>query len=487
MKIRWGPSLSFFFASLFLQISTLIRSRARTLFLFIPHPRSFLSLSVFQFTLRFVLPQGCSEELLTDKENQHFLFKEPVRLCPEHPREDTFLMKMREALELEHRPGQTLISSAKIKLQLFPVNEEIRTGLEKDGHNPYLELTLSGKKKISSVLRHLETKWGSSSIAKGEPLLFPYSRMGNLSDCKRWTINDIETTAAAVYTAVGSPATFRLKYGWFSIHEPTPPGLSSLPIPYESGVQSGGKDRGCNNDVESLFDERDKIEATAEYKATCSDNVTSKIVAQKMDNAPADPLDNKLKQSCSLQQPWIDSLDNISIGGFLSEVSLLGKFDSKLFGSNATIQTSHLISDSLDAFITSRISQPPVSTPSAEALRTSILDAEETCHAFPLQKLSSRADVQTASGTVACSQDVSPNSLKLPCTEKVNDPDGLSQSTPSEKTQTDLLLSSRLYDDERSLGLTGISWNDSMGPFDLGMLAKKHIGGDSVGIGEFVK
>lgn len=74
---------------------------------------------------------GCSEELLTDKENQHFLFKEPVRLCPEHPREDTFLMKMREALELEHRPGQTLISSAKIKLQLFPVNEEIRTGLEK--------------------------------------------------------------------------------------------------------------------------------------------------------------------------------------------------------------------------------------------------------------------------------------------------------------------------------------------------------------------
>lgn len=41
---------------------------------------------------------------------------------------------------------------------------------------------------------------------------------------------------------------------------------------------------------------------------------------------------------------------------------------------------------------------------------------------------------------------------------KVNDQDGLSQNPPSGKTQTDLLLSSRLYEDERSLGLTGIKW-----------------------------
>jgi len=123
--------------------------------------------------------------------------------------------------------------------------------------------------------------------------------------------------------------------------------------------------------------------------------------------------------------PWTDCLDNISIGGLLSEASFLGKFDSKLFGSNATSQTSHLISDSLDAFITSRISHPTVSTPSAGPLLTSIYDADVACNSFDLQNLSSPADVQTASGTktgysMACSQDASSYSFKLQCTDKVS-------------------------------------------------------------------
>ncbi|KAJ1398583.1 putative TSL-kinase interacting protein 1 [Sesbania bispinosa] len=370
---------------------------------------------------------GYSEELLTDKENQHFPFKGPLGICPDLPNKDTFLMEKREALELELHPGQTLTSSAKIKLQLFPINEETRTGLEKDGHNPYLELTLRGRKKISSVLKHLEKKWGSSSIAKGKPMLFPYNTMENLSGCKRWTINDIDTTATAVYAAVGSPAIFRLKYGWFNIHEPRSFGIPLTPIPYESGVQSEGTERGCNANLETLCDERDKVEATAkEYKAIDVGNAESEIVAQKMDNASADPLDNEPAGSSSLQQPslaWADSLINISVGGLLSEASLLGGFDSKLFGNNAAMQPNEIISDSLDAFIASQISHPPVSKLPAEDLRTSILDAEETCHAFPLKKLSSPADVQTASrkdNSVACSQDVSSNSLKLLYTDKVS-------------------------------------------------------------------
>ncbi|CAL5214524.1 unnamed protein product [Lathyrus oleraceus] len=440
--------------------------------------------------------RGCSEELLSDKENQHFPVKESGGLCPEHPTEDTFHVKFREAIEVDLHPRQTLTSSAKIKLQLFPANEEIRTRLEKDGYNPYLELTLSGRKKISSVLRHIEKKWGSSSTAKGEPMLFPYDRMGNLTDCKRWTINDSDTTATAVYAAVGNPSIFRLKYGWFNIHEPTSFGISSMLVPCEFGVQSGGTDTGCNANLETLCDERDKIEATAEYKTTDMDNVTGEIVAQKMNKESTDPQDNEPKEGCSLQQTstqWVDCLDNISIGGLLSEASLLGKFDSKLFGSNGTSQTGHLISDSLDAFINCRINHPPVSTQSAGALRTSILDAEETCHAFALKKLSPPADVKTASATetaysAARGQDASSNLFKIPCTDKVNDQVGLLQNPLSQKTQTDSMLSSRLFDDERSLGLAGISWNDSLGPFDLGMPAKKRIGGgDSVSIGEFVK
>lgn len=97
--------------------------------------------------------------------------------------------------------------------------------------------------------------------------------------------------------------------------------------------------------------------------------------------------------------------------------------DSKSFGNNAATQTSHLISDSWHACISSQIKHPPVSKLSAEDLRTSILDAEETCHAFALPKVSYTADVQTASGkdySVAHSVDVSSNSLKLPHTDKVS-------------------------------------------------------------------
>ncbi|KAI5398043.1 hypothetical protein KIW84_063735 [Lathyrus oleraceus] len=59
----------------------------------------------------------------------------------------------------------------------------------------------------------------------------------------------------------------------------------------------------------------------------------------------------------------------------------------------------HLISDSLDAFINCRINYPPISTQSVGALRTLILDAEETCHAFALKRLFPPADVQTFSVT----------------------------------------------------------------------------------------
>ncbi|KAG5019983.1 hypothetical protein JHK87_015838 [Glycine soja] len=43
-----------------------------------------------------------------------------------------------------------------------------------DKHNPHLELTLSTRKKISSILEHLNRKWGNSSIAAAEVMFFPY-------------------------------------------------------------------------------------------------------------------------------------------------------------------------------------------------------------------------------------------------------------------------------------------------------------------------
>ncbi|KAG5029760.1 hypothetical protein JHK87_013274 [Glycine soja] len=427
--------------------------------------------------------RGCGQEL-TDKENQYFPFKEHMRKCPELSNKCTFLTEKRKAIELH--PGQ-MLTSAKIKLQLFPINEETRIGLEKDGHNPYLELTLRGRKKISSILKHLGKKWGSSSIANGDLILFPYNVMENLSDCRRWTINDSDTTASAVYAAVGTPALFRLKYGWFYMHEPGPFGIPSTLTPYKLVVPGGDN----ANLEETLRGERDEVEISKEYKETEVGNAASETVAQKVENAAVDPTDNepRTRISSSLQQsssPWVDSLSNISIGGLLSEASLFGGLDPKSF---AGIQPCDITSDSLDAFIAAaQINNCPVPRLPADDLHTSILDAEETCHAFPLQKLSSPTDVQAACRkdySAVCSQGVFSNLLKLSNIDKVNDQDGASQNPPSGKTQTDL-LSSRPYDDDRSLGLTGINWNDSMGPFDLGMPAQKLIGGDGL-TGKFVK
>ncbi|KAJ0915924.1 hypothetical protein HanPSC8_Chr06g0255591 [Helianthus annuus] len=101
----------------------------------------------------------------------------------------------------------------KIKLQLFPIDEVTRLGLEKDGLNPFLELTLKARKKISSVIKHIHTKWGGSHIAVGEPMLLPYDthlRQSPMS--RRWTSKDSSINAGDVYMAVQSPAIFRLRY-----------------------------------------------------------------------------------------------------------------------------------------------------------------------------------------------------------------------------------------------------------------------------------
>ncbi|KAI3683816.1 hypothetical protein L1987_84331 [Smallanthus sonchifolius] len=103
----------------------------------------------------------------------------------------------------------------KLKLQLFPVDESTRRALEMDNHNPHLELTLSTRKKISSVLEHMNRKWGGSSIASGELTLVPYYvQTLNILSCQKWT-QDSVLSSGDVYAAIGSPSIFRLRYGWF--------------------------------------------------------------------------------------------------------------------------------------------------------------------------------------------------------------------------------------------------------------------------------
>lgn len=84
--------------------------------------------------------------------------------------------------------------------------------LLQDGYNPFLELTLSARKRISSVVRHLNAKWGCSSTETGQLMLLPYdTKLEQLASCRRWTLNDSAFTVWEVYVDVGSPSIFRLR------------------------------------------------------------------------------------------------------------------------------------------------------------------------------------------------------------------------------------------------------------------------------------
>lgn len=83
-------------------------------------------------------------------------------------------------------------------------------------YNPYLELTLGIRKKIASVIKHLNTKWVNSIPTSGELMLFPYDACPeNMSCYRKWTAKDFSVCAGDVYDAVGSPAVFRLRLALF--------------------------------------------------------------------------------------------------------------------------------------------------------------------------------------------------------------------------------------------------------------------------------
>lgn len=118
---------------------------------------------------------------------------------------------------------------------------------------------------------------------------------------------------------------------------------------------------------------------------------------------------------------WADSLTNISIGGLLSEASLQGRFnagDAKSNEANAGLQPSQLICDSFDAFLAGQMNQSQGPRPLTPTLplppppqysHSSILDAEDTCHAFAFQKFSSLEKESKSSSLGA-----GPKSFKLP-------------------------------------------------------------------------
>ncbi|KAL7089870.1 hypothetical protein ACP275_12G004000 [Erythranthe tilingii] len=241
--------------------------------------------------------------------------------------------KITESTHLEPQI-QIQVPSAKIKLQLFPINEQIRLGLEKDGRNPFLELTLSARKKISSVVRHLDTKWGSSNVAKGLLTLFPYNtKLEQVALCKRWTLNDTAITAWEVYVDVGSPSVFRLRYGWSSNLQQEMFDIPPKSSPLEAHTNSDDRRRGCSRGFEIPTHEEENIaesRETTEKQINVNEALGSNVSKMKALGVPNGLMDDELATDVvpvHSTVPWDDNWTNLSIGGLLSEISLQGKIN----------------------------------------------------------------------------------------------------------------------------------------------------------------
>ncbi|XP_039031007.1 TSL-kinase interacting protein 1-like [Hibiscus syriacus] len=386
---------------------------------------------------------------------------------------------------LDLNTEERLHPSTKIKLQLFPIDESTRIGLEKDGLHPYLELTLSARKKISSVLKHIDTKWGRSSIAVGEPMLFPYVAE-NLTSY-RWTRNDICISARDVYATIGSPSVFRLRYGWMSDFEAKAFGQPFVPAPFKASSELVDAQKSCNTCMQNNYGKGEKAEVTSEEsgKPTITSGETNVAVTEKMSNGVGS-MENEAAMDSSMGQSlaiWEDSLTNISIGGLLSEASLQGRFGNcgpKSIGISSGLQPSQLISDSFDAFLAGQMN--PFKNPGQPVQDShSILDADDTCHAFAFQKISSLDKNAIESGGNAyshsSSQDTDSKSFKHPNPKEAN----------NQQSDTDLILCSRAYKDESSLGLSGINWTESLGPFDSGLSSRKVISASDISIDGIVQ
>lgn len=259
--------------------------------------------------------------------------------------------------------------SGKIKLQLFPLYETIQEIMQQEKHNPYLELTLAPRKKMSSILHHLNTKWGSSQCAKGELMLFPNdTRLDTIGGSAKWTLKDC-CTAADVHVAVGCPSTFRLRYGWFGPDLNQQSSEPSLASAYSADkiIDSRPPDL--------VFNEQKHMAGSDEFaNHFVTPSIVDKINTSQMAENP----------SKVAQLSWLDSISNISFGALLSEAAPSQDTKQPPSQNSICLQQIPATCDSFDAAIASLIArQQPSNQP--KVLNPSLWEAEETCHAFPFQ------------------------------------------------------------------------------------------------------
>ncbi|XP_075498849.1 TSL-kinase interacting protein 1-like [Primulina tabacum] len=414
-------------------------------------------------------------------------------------------------------------NSAKLKLQLFPIDEGTRKILETEQHNPHLELTLSARKKISSVLEHLNRKWGNSSFMAQELTLFPYWALREkLVGYQMWT-KDSPLCAADIYHLIGSPAIFRLRYGWFSkaaVESETAQTLSHTNLSEQNLNINLAKEQ--NFQIEQPFSFHDcQLASTGQRNAhipssACAPNETvecrgsisdceyfkisyfsydfcgellvhfsSFLMSIKRSKwkpflTIIDYLGHSWHKDMSLSSgEWADSLTNISVGDLLSESAQNMDINCSDFPVPVNSDCHSQIPfscDSFDAAIAAHIykHQNKVNLqPGLQSHVPSIWDAEETCDAFAFQKNSALCDNSRSAlkndSPEACVQTSKRNLTSYKEVEELPEVEQLTSTNPA---CGDLVGNCRpSYTSENGTkdigGITDIYWPDSLGPLDL--------------------
>ncbi|KAL6496277.1 TSL-kinase interacting protein 1 [Orobanche gracilis] len=410
-------------------------------------------------------------------------------------------------------------NSTKLKLQLFPIDECIRKALEKDHHNPHLELTLSTRKKISSILEHLYRKWESSNLLNQELMLFPYwAQRENLVGYQKWT-KDSTLCAADVHYLIGNPSVFRLRYGWFSkaeVESVTAQVLSYTNIKEQNLNTNTATEQ--NTEIENLSGPYSNQLVSAEQIIHLSSSSTStpiktsdfgvsvsNINDSKYNDSPTvvssyrtasgdfaviRQVENTKDNPLSAGE-WADSLTNISMGDLLSKSTHNLNINCTEFptplASNC-LQQAPFSCDSFDAAIAAHIYKHQNRVDSQEGhhasrVPSSIWDCEETCDSFAFKKTSAFCDKDPTTYM---------NSSPEGCEQAINTSPSESDKEVKEWPEVEKLANSGdLVDNcraERSLenstkdfsGISDIYWPDSLGPLDLDISSCRYHNSDLI-------
>ncbi|KAK6126173.1 hypothetical protein DH2020_040092 [Rehmannia glutinosa] len=378
-------------------------------------------------------------------------------------------------------------SSTKLKLQLFPIDECTQKALERDHHNPHLELTLSTRKENIICIGTSKSQMGKLKFSRSRvnafSLLGTEGKPGWVSEVDEGLYSLCSRCALPNWKPSNFPPQILFpisRYGWFSkaeVESATAQALSCAHI----NEQNLNINTATEQNAETVNPSAPPVMTSLSLQNKLSLWLPHPHLRQLRQLSVVSLFPTSIIQDIMIAQQkemafsageWADSLTNISMGDLLSESTHnvdanCAEFPVPL-GSNY-LQQNPFSCDSFDAAIAAHIYKHQNKVDLQQHVPSSIWDAEETCDAFVFQKTSAFCDkdpnaymndsVEVCKQANMTSPSVSDNEVQeLSEVEKL---------TNSERNCGDLVGDCRSDHPTENSGLTDIYWPDSLGPLDL--------------------